>query len=207
MDVTYPPEPWHLTGHCLIGVFLVPAAAAPAPPLPTGARTLTVFGRTIVATAFFVYERPSPLTYNEIMSTTVSVRRLLPFVSIPFIQVDSPASRAGGRELWAIPKELNRFAVRRLAEYTAKAVGTARLPRPPRWALPPLPIAFRLLQGDDRAGARTPVAGLVRVRPVRAEWEFDGAGPLAHLAGRRPLLSVAVPRFRLRFGGRRTRRW
>ncbi|RDH10019.1 acetoacetate decarboxylase family protein, partial [Tsukamurella pulmonis] len=124
MDVTYPPEPWHLTGHCLIGVFLVPAAAAPAPPLPTGARTLTVFGRTIVATAFFVYERPSPLTYNEIMSTTVSVRRLLPFVSIPFIQVDSPASRAGGRELWAIPKELNRFAVRRLAEYTAKAVGT-----------------------------------------------------------------------------------
>ncbi|WP_019202270.1 hypothetical protein [Tsukamurella sp. 1534] len=207
MDVTYPPEPWHLTGHCLVSLFLVPGDDAPDPPLPSGARTLTVFGRRIVATAFFVYEPPSPLTYNEIMCTTVSVRRLLPFVTIPFIQVDSAASRAGGRELWSIPKELNGFAVRRLDRYAAESVATARLPRPPRWVLPFLPIAFRLLQGDDAGGARTPVAGLVRARPVRAEWEFDGAGPLAHLAGRRPVFSLAVPRFRLRFGGRRTRRW
>ncbi len=65
----------------------------------------------IYGAAFVSYEEGSPLTYSELL-----VARALPRsegrgrkVSITDIWVDSPASVAGGRELWAIPKGLCDF--------------------------------------------------------------------------------------------------
>ena len=74
--------------------------------------------------AFVSYEEPSPLTYSELLvARLVEGRR----VQVPDIWVDSPASMAGGRELWAIPKGLADFeldAVRRgpasSADWTAR---------------------------------------------------------------------------------------
>lgn len=207
MDVTYPPEPWNLTGHCLVSVFLIPAGQSPAIELPRGAQPITVLGRRIVATAFFVYEEPSPLTYNEIMYTVLVRRGFRPYVHIPFIQVDSPASRDGGRQLWSIPKGLNTFIAERMSHYVADSVARLRLRRAPKRTLPSLPISFSLLQGTDDAGAQTRVCGRVRITRLPGRWQFDGAGPLGFIAGRAPALSIAVPRFTLRFGGADTDTW
>src|SRR5687768_9930059 len=98
--MSYPPEPWQLHGRACVSVWLVRATALP--PLPV--RPVTVFGRAVVGTAFVDY-RPPGMAYHEVLAA-VLVRRGLRFgVSIPRIWVDSPASLAGGRELWGIPKE------------------------------------------------------------------------------------------------------
>lgn len=196
----YPAAPWDLHGHCVVGLFLVSPEATPTPPVPAGTRAVTVFGRRIVGVAYFVYEEPSPLTYDEVMATVLVRRGPRPFVSIPRIWVDSPASRAGGRELWAIPKELARFRTTPLASYDAEDIGALRIPGPPRRFTPPLPVAFRILQLRSGAGVRTPVRGRVRVALAGGRWDFAADGPLRTLAGRRPLLTIAVRPFRLRFG-------
>lgn len=45
-----------------------------------------------------------------------------------------------------------------------------------------------------------PLSGAAGVRVARASWEFPGDGPFADLRGRRPLLSVVLDDFALRFG-------
>ena len=107
---TYPPEPWDLHGHAYIGAWLVPVADLPDPHSPA-TTPITIFGRGIVGAAFFVYEQPSPLTYNEIMTTVLVRQGWRVRVSITHIWVDSEASRDGGRDLWAIPKQLADFDV------------------------------------------------------------------------------------------------
>src|SRR5687768_3094215 len=70
----------------------------------------------VYAVAWVSYEDPSPLTYKELL-----VARALDSgeqgrrVSITDIWVDSPASVAGGRELWAIPKDLCDFTYETVA--------------------------------------------------------------------------------------------
>ena len=194
----YPPEPWRLTGRCLVGVWLL--RDAPAPDAP-GTHVVRLFGRSVVAAAWFVYEEPSPLTYGEVMSTVLVRQGWRPRVSITRIWVDSPASLAGGRELWAIPKDLARFDVRPDASYAAEGIGEARVRL--RGRLPvAVPLGFRLLQGRGGRAVVTGVRGRLRPAAVRARWSFEADGPLGFLAGRRPLLSVAASPFRLVFGAR-----
>ncbi|MFI9009091.1 acetoacetate decarboxylase family protein [Actinosynnema sp. NPDC053489] len=202
--VDYPPEPWHLRGRGCVSVWSVPAAALPALP----ARPVTVFGRAVVGTAFVDY-RPPGLAYHEVLAAVLVRRGARLGVSIARIWVDSAASRAGGRELWGIPKESARF------EWGAGLVASARdergpiaavRARSPRFGVR-LPVATSTFQAFDGGGgdgvARTPLRATARVSPVRATWDVDPAGPLAWLLPHRPLLGVAVDRFRLRFGPRR----
>lgn len=200
MSESYPAEPWDLHGHAYVGVWLVPKADAPAPH-STATRAVTLFGRTIVCAAFFVYEEPSPLTYDEIMATVLVREGWRLRVSITHIWVNSPASRDGGRDLWAIPKDLAEFDVAPHSSYAAQgigslAVGTVR--RPPF----ALPIGFRIAQ--DRAGSLvvSPVSGRIRHGLARGRWSFAADGPLGFLLGRRPVLTLAARPFRLLFGRR-----
>jgi hypothetical protein len=202
---TYPAEPWDLHGHAYVGSWLVPRANLPAPHSPA-TKPVTILGRGVVGAAFFVYEDPSPLTYDEIMATVLVREGWRLRVSITHIWVNSAASRDGGRELWAIPKELADFAVVRHTSYTASGIGALRLGRVRRlpWRLP---LGFRIAQ--DRAGSLlvSPVAGRVRLGLVaRAVWTFDADGPLAFLRGRRPVATLAIRPFRLLFGHRRVGR-
>ncbi|GAA0189602.1 acetoacetate decarboxylase family protein [Cytobacillus oceanisediminis] len=197
MDVTYPPEPWDLHGQALASVFLVPAADLPAP--PPGTTIVTLRGRAVVTAAFFRYEEPSPLTYDEIMAT-VLVRRGLRFrVWIPWIWVDSEASRDGGRALWAIPKHLAEFRVEPGRRHEGLGLASATVERtralPGRW-----PLGFRIAQARAGRSVVTPVRGRVSAQLVRASWTFDGV--LGLLSGRRPVVSLRVPRFALLFGRR-----
>ncbi|MBA8815369.1 acetoacetate decarboxylase [Microbacterium halimionae] len=104
---TYPPEPWHLGGSLLVSVFRVPAAELPAIEIPGGRRPLRLGGEVLVGTAFANYVPGGVLQYNELLVSVPSV--FPPRVTVPQIWVDSEASRAGGRELWGIPKQLETF--------------------------------------------------------------------------------------------------
>lgn len=197
---SYPPEPWDLYGHAYVGTWLVPRADLPAPHSPA-TTPITIFGRGIVAAAFFVYEEPSPLRYDEIMATVLVRDGWRLRVSITHIWVNSPASLHGGRELWAIPKELADFDVVPHASYVAQGIGALLLRRVRRlpWRLP---AGFRIAQ--DRAGTLlvSPVSGRMRFGVAGARWSFDADGPLGFLHGRRPLLTLAIHPFRLLFGRR-----
>jgi len=193
VDVTsFPSEPWDLYGHGLVTVGLLPAQGLSSPP---GTRLVTFRGRAVVGAVLLQYTAPSPLTYHELMAAVLVRRGLRLFVHIPDIWVDSPASRAGGRALWAIPKELAEFEDRGLR---AVGIASARLRRI-RGTLK-APAGFRVAQERDGRALITPVRGSAAVSPARAGWTFEPAGPLAHLAGLRPLAHLVIRRFHLVFG-------
>lgn len=196
----YPSEPWDLHGHAYVGAWLVPRAHLPTPH-STLTRPVTILGRGIVGAAFFVYEQPSPLTYDEIMATVLVRQGWRIRVSITHIWVDSPASRDGGRDLWAIPKELADFEVVPHVSYAAQGIGSLVLRRVRRlpWHLP---AGFHIAQDRDGSVLVSPVTGRMRFGVAAGRWSFAPSGPLGFLHGRKPLVTLAARPFRLLFGRR-----
>ena len=198
----YPPSPWKLTAHAYVGLHLLPAALLPAPHSPA-TKPITFFGRGLVAVAFFVYEEPSPLTYNEIMSTVFVRKGWRPLVSITKIWVDSEASRDGGRALWAIPKELAHFGVHPHSSYVASAgettIGSLDVHRARTFPVA-LPVSFSVAQDRDNRLVVTKIRGHGRTGLTRAHWAFNPDGPLGYLAGRRAFVTLALRPLRIVFG-------
>jgi hypothetical protein len=196
----YPPEPWHLRGRMYLSVFGVPRATLP--PLPAGVRPVTVAGRAIVGAAWVRYEPGGTLSYRELLSAVLVRGRGLG-VTIVDIWVDDVRSRDGGRELWGIPKELARISMERDG-----AVGAAGAPiaeariRARRWP-GTWPFAFTVIQEYGGGLRRSPVRGRAAAGAAVARWQVEPEGPLGYLAGRKPVWSVALHDFRLRFGRRR----
>ena len=95
-DQTYPAAPWDMHGQLWLSLFRVAHAVDEL-------RPAGVYGVALVR-----YEDPSPLTYGELL-VAHTVKKPVKGVTITDIWVDSPASVAGGRELWAIPKGLCEF--------------------------------------------------------------------------------------------------
>ena len=122
-------------------------------------------------------------------------------MSITHIWVDSEASRDGGRALWAIPKDLAEFERESHRSYAAPGIGSLGVLRVRRLPFP-LPLGFRTAQDRDGTMVVAQVKGRARLGLVRGAWSFEPDGPLGFLAGRRPLLSLAMHPFRLVFGRR-----
>ena len=202
----HPPAPWRLHGDMWLSLFRVRDAGTH----PDG----------LYGAAWVRYREPSPLTYHELLVARladVPQGRVPDRVTITEIWVDSPDSLEGGRALWAIPKDLADFGldsavsgpVRRTAWHAAlgdRPIATARFTDVAALA-PPVPFRFRTHQAHDgRTGGpagtlvEAPVAGRGRALPARSQWDIAPDGPLAHLAGRRPLASFAVKDFALTFG-------
>ncbi|MDN5895838.1 MAG: acetoacetate decarboxylase family protein, partial [Nocardioides sp.] len=97
----YPPAPWQMYGDLWLSLFRV----ADDPGRPPG----------VVGVAWVIYRDPSPLTYHELLvarpRSEVGQGWERGTVTISDIWVDSPASHDGGRELWAIPKDLCDFTM------------------------------------------------------------------------------------------------
>ena len=204
---SYPPEPWELRGQLHASTFLVPLADLPLE-LPPGCRPVRVRGRAVVGTAWVVYEPGGVLDYRELMATVLVRRgwRLMPH--IVRIWVDSESSRAGGRALWGIPKELATFDVAPDGfggtSFAARddegpiATGLVR----PRATLPvAVPTRYRVAQTLAGRATLSPVRTRARAALSRAWFTADPAGPLGFLAGHRPLVSFSQRDFRMRFGG------
>lgn len=202
-DVSYPAAPWHMRGSLWLTVFRL---AEPVDDL----RPAGVYGA-----AFVSYEEGSPLTYSEflvarLVDTSSAGRR----VSITDIWVDSPASVAGGRELWAIPKGLADFTL----ESGHRGPFTAT-----DWSVTEgrTPVAAATFKDVSRAAIRLPfkggtwqpgiedtngeertatLQGSSKTLPARAHWDVNPDGPVGFLAGARQLASFRQAAFRMSFG-------
>jgi hypothetical protein len=107
--------------------------------------------------------------------------------------VDHPASRAGGRAIWGVPKELATFE-RGERDWTVRdAAGTVVLRA--RWSPPRLrltvPVAGFFAGVAEGPPRRARLAGRVTVGPALAELEVPAASPLTALRidGRRAALA------------------
>ena len=196
----YPDAPWQMHGQLWLSLFRV--RAGDHPERPAG-----LYGAALVS-----YEHPSQLTYSELLvARSVSANK----ASITDIWVDSADSRDGGRELWAIPKDLGDFErqitgrrVQRTswtASLDGRRIASARFTDISRTTFrTPFRSGTRqqFPEGHPRAGEEvaTPFSGTARALPCRGTWDFDEQGPLAWLAGKRPLVSVRLADFAMSFG-------
>jgi acetoacetate decarboxylase len=196
VDTTYPPAPWQMHGQLWLSLFRV--RAGDHPDRPAG-----VYGVALVK-----YEEPSPLTYGELLVARTRDKA----VTITDIWVDSPQSVAGGRELWAIPKDLCDFTFtsERGGLGASRATWTASLQGRPivsasfrdlsRLA-PRLPFKGSTWQRRDSGEEVTAaLTGSSKVAPCRATWSFAPDGPLGWLHGKRTLASFRQADFRMSFG-------
>ena len=202
-DVSYPATPWVMVGQLWLSIFRL---KSPVDALrPAG----------IYGAAFVSYEPGSPLTYSELLvarlaDTDSHGRR----VSITDIWVDSPASVAGGRELWAIPKGLCDFELdsqRRgpvsttdwSASFGRRPIASATFTDVSK-AMVRLPFKGGTWQPgiDDTGGEeRTAILqGSSKALPARAHWDINPDGPLGWLAHARQLASFRQAAFRMSFG-------
>ncbi|WP_220454150.1 acetoacetate decarboxylase family protein [Nocardioides immobilis] len=197
----YPPAPWNMHGSLWLTAFRLGQDVDDRHPAGT-------YGVALVD-----YVEPSPLTYGELLvartTRTGDGRRA---VTITDIWVDSPASMAGGRDLWAIPKELCDFdlessfrgpvtktdwsaTIDRRAIVDASFTDVSRIaPRTPSKGLvvqPPI--------DDHPAPVTVVMAGSAKALPCRARWSFAADGPLAFLREARQLASFRMASFRLAF--------
>jgi hypothetical protein len=209
----YPPEPWDLRGEMHLSVFAVPRSALPALPAPLAAAARPLGPRALVGAAWVDYRPGGVLTYRELLAAVLVRERGRPRVSIVDIWVDSVASRDGGRALWGIPKDLAQLTLQPGAAggtVAAASIGaepgsvpgpigaatfSAGRRLPGRW-----PTPMTVLQAYGDGVRRTRVRGRTGLRLGSGTWRVDANGPLGYLAGRRPLLTVTLTDFRLRFG-------
>lgn len=196
-------------------VFAVPLAELPdklADVLPADTTPVAIGGRALVSVAFVSYEPGGALAYNELVAAVTTRAGLSHRVTIPHIWVDTEASLAGGRELWNIPKGPGHFdrevrgsdvSVSMDTDGTEVAsLGAHVLSRlRPGWQAASLTTAQRL------EGSTVVAHNALRVRPhaLRTRWSFDPGGPLAYLAGRKPLISAALTDMAISFGLRTKR--
>ena len=165
------------------------------------------------AVAFVDYTEGSVLTYHELLVGRLVRDGRTPRVRITDIWVDSVESMAGGRSLWAIPKQLADLPLQAggsgpvvHASFSGAAEGrtivSAKFSSTPRAALVPVPFVASASQlREDGSEVVTPFRGSTRAMPCHARWRFDAEGPLGWLHPRRPLASLHLVQARLSFGG------
>jgi hypothetical protein len=199
-DRAYPPEPWRLTGELELAAWLIPAREIRLT-APAGWRPFRLFGRSLVGAVFAHYAPGGDLAYRE-LALGVAVRRGLSFaLTLPWIWVDDPRALEGGRELWAIPKQLASFrrtAERLEAEHEGgRTIASLHrrilLALPGRWSAE---LAIAQPDGDDVR--LTPARLRGRLSLARSRWR--AAGPLEMLDGRRPILSLRLDQAEMLFG-------
>ncbi len=196
----FPSPPWRLTGRAWLSVFVVRDARRDD--RPSG-----VYGAALVD-----YQEGGVLAYRELVVARLLREGWTPRLRVTDIWVDSPPSRAGGRALWALPKELadlplqeRSLGVGRRATFCAVAAGaqvaSGTFVSVPGAALVRTPYRLQVSQlREDGSPVLSRVTGSARVVPCHARWRFAPEGPLDFLAGHRPVLSVRLRDARLLFG-------
>ncbi|WP_407293633.1 acetoacetate decarboxylase family protein [Stutzerimonas zhaodongensis] len=204
----YPPAPWHLTGTACVSAWRVPTRELP--PAPSGLAYAAIGETALVMTIWAAYEPGGTLIYNE-LAVAAMVRGtgvFAPVGSVTHIWVDDDRSVAGGRALWAIPKQLGDFEIEPhtdkrgfAARLTADSRPVASVNFEPNMSLPGQPSASGfVVQNSDCGLQRTRCRGRGRLVTGRASWDFDASGPLGFLQGRTPLFSFRIRDLQASFG-------
>ncbi|WP_280525375.1 acetoacetate decarboxylase family protein [Methylobacterium oxalidis] len=214
--VSYPPPPWSLRGTAYISLWQVRRSLLPEACLPRGVRPVTMFGRVLVGAAFAVYEPGGVLAYNEVLMVLPVQRGGLPALTVPFVWVDHPASIAGARAMWSIPKQEAAFGIQRddttaRAAFEAKALTTQEVPlaqlrfrsratMPGRWPVRTTIVQRSLGRCGEYAPQVTEARALAQVSLGAATWDFPRSGPFSFLRGRSPLTSIRLSDMSLQIG-------
>ncbi len=196
VDLPYPPAPWRMHGQLWLSLIRVPTAV-------DALRPAGVYGVAVVD-----YQDPSPLTYGELLVGRV-VKEPVQGVTITDIWVDSPASVRGGREIWAIPKQLCSFTgtTGRRGPATSTTwqmatedgpIASAEFTDVSRFA-PRTPFSGTTWQPGiaetDFEDRSSPLRGSAKALACRGSWEFAADGALGWLHGRRTLASFRMVDF------------
>ena len=202
----YPPAPWRMDGHMWFTTFKI----------DTDVDEIRPAGNYNVA--FVDYLPGSALEYSELM-----VGRIIDqgphrnFYTITDIWVDLAASVLGGREIWAVPKDLANFskeeAVRGPLARTSwscavddRPTVSAQFSDISRLA-PPFPMRGRTFQPKLSEGDGDKVSSMrsrARVLPCRSNWDFHPDGPLAWLRAGVPRFSCRAYNFIMTMGTAQT---
>jgi len=199
----YPPQPWNLAGTAYVSLWWVPVAELPR--VPQGITPARIAGHAPICTARVDYRPPGQLAYHELLSAVAVHNGQRGSACITEIWVDSPASLAGGRDLWAIPKEPATLDFHRDGGLTAvdgvsgSWIATARFVARNSLALR-VPARFRVSQSAEEGVRHSPVRLTARPAAAAANWRINPDGPLGHLAGRTPAVSAILEGFEMRFG-------
>ncbi|GGV63219.1 MULTISPECIES: acetoacetate decarboxylase family protein [Streptomyces] len=217
MPVPYPPEPWHLCGDMHAALWLLPGSVLPPWTVPEEVRPLSVGGRRALVTFWVDYRADGDLAYRELLITLVVRHGRTVAATAVQAWVDDERSMAGGRRLWAIPKQLAdlRFETpvgsghRRAALHARVTPRRAGRREPAATALcrellrlpVRLPLRAHLLQRrDDGTTCRVPLHVVGRPSWTRVRWRVDPHGPLGYLSGRKPVAAVSLRDFRFTVG-------
>ena len=203
-EITYPPAPWQLQGQAHFHVLVVAAAELPA--TPDGFTPLVIGGRGLAIVGWVDYQSGSILRYGELLTAVVGRWRGGLSATVTHMWVDSPASRAGGRELWGYPKELATFALAIDPSGTARAAtpdgrelahGTFHALLTSRWRLRTRGGTVQPMQGD-----LVSVRSIFRSRPAigRGRVSAPPDSPLAFVNRARRLVSLGMRDFDFTFG-------
>jgi acetoacetate decarboxylase len=200
--VAYPAAPWQMVGSLWLSLFRLKQDVDEL-------RPAGVYGA-----AFVSYEEGSPLTYSELLvARSIRSGEHKRRVTITDIWVDSPASVAGGRELWAIPKGLCDFTLESTyrgpittTEWSAsidrRPVASATFTDVSRLA-PRLPFKGGTWQPELPEGGgekKATLQGSSKAAPCRGKWDFNPDGPLGWLRDARQVASFRQAAFRMSFG-------
>jgi hypothetical protein len=200
----YPPAPWVLRGQAHFHVLAVRAHSLPQ--VPAGFTALQIGGFALVVVGWVDYQGGSILRYGELLAAVAG--RWAGGISATVTQmwVDSPASRAGGRELWGYPKELASF------ELAFDPSGTARACAPDgaelahgsfeAWVTSPWRISVCGGTVQPLDGRLASIRAIFRSRPAlgRGSISAPPESPLAFINGARTLLSLGMRDFEFTFG-------
>ncbi len=211
-EIKYPPAPWRLTGQLYGSVWAVPAAQFKAK-LPPAFKPVVNLGRIGIFAGFVDYQAGSPLVYHELIAgVVVRLRNSWRFAfNVTDIWVDDEASKAGGRALWGVPKELAEFEFKyrrtnRDFAATARESGGNLLAEGDFRSVIGLPTALglptpfpnlQMLNGHPHA---TSAVYWSAVQICRGGMNIPVGSPLAALgiAGRKPLVSFAGLDFKMK---------
>jgi len=198
-----------------LSLFVIPRERL-VPFLPEGAR-LPLFeflGRCLIGAAWVDYGPQGPdcvLAYRELLVAVLARKGLRPRVHIIRIWVDSPTSLAGGRNLWAIPKDLAAFMKTDESWEANGREGSLARTTHIKISGPKLPLPFfvpmTLVQPNPRgAWLETPsrLQGVIQLGRGW-QWSFPPESELAALFSdksktRKPRLNLLLTRVRIRFG-------
>jgi hypothetical protein len=202
-SAAYPPAPWHMVGQLWLSIFRLKEPVDELRPAGT------------YGAAFVSYEPGSPLTYSELLVARLAdAGRHGRCVSITDIWVDSPASVAGGRELWAIPKGLCDFDLESSHRGPLSSTDwSASLARRPIASASFTDVSRAMLRvpfkgttwqpgiedtdGEERTAE---LQGSAKALPCRGRWDFAADGPLGWMRQARQVASFRQASFRMSFG-------
>jgi acetoacetate decarboxylase len=200
----YPPAPWVLRGQA--NFHLLAVRTRSLPPVPAGFTPLRVGGFGLVVAGWVDYQGGSILRCGELLAAVAGRWAGGLSATVTHMWVDSPASRAGGRELWGYPKELASFELAIDPSGRARACDPdgVELARGTFAALVTSPWRVSIRGGTVQPldGRLTAVRAAFRARPAlgRGSIAAPPGSPLAFINGSRTLLSLGMRDFEFNFG-------